>query len=588
MIRVFKFRANDLNPTAGKQIEFKGKIAETFFEFTTSEAEVEMTYKSLNSSDTHLNDFKFKNHLKLSPKRGDYKIYANDDGSLNMKNFLLEKLNLNIANNINDYFALMKISNTQYNLYYFPTTTNVSDIFRVLQDNNLEVDPNYTRDNMHYHTVSDLEIKNLFKDFLSSGYSSSSISGYTSVLARKSYIDVLPKHLSVNSIYELGLNVSIDELRSYNEIPQIKELNAKDNNIFSAALEKYISFLNSPEVLELNKGVLPFKLEQKIFYGAPGTGKSYKVDSITAKYKHSKVTFHPDTDYSSFVGCYKPSLDSVKDIITYSFVPQIFTKAYVAAWRNLEKPYYLVIEEINRGNCAQIFGDIFQLLDRNDAGFSKYAIDVDSDFADYLKSELSGVEGYLDKIKELAGPEHTVDYSTIVLPNNLSIIATMNTSDQSLFPMDSAFKRRWDWEYIPIDPMKDEVKDVKIDIEGTHYSWSKFLENVNKGIYEVNTSEDKQLGQFFATKGEDITFEQFRSKVMFYLWFEIYKDEDAKSIFKVYKEGSSTEMEPFTFGDLFKADGVDKLNKFMVDSMKLDALNKNPEEEIEQQAEAAE
>ena len=312
---------------------------------------------------------------------------------------------------------------------------------------------------------------------------------------------------------------------------------------------------------------------QKIYYGAPGTGKSHKIKGLTKNTENKTiVTFHPDTDYSSFVGCYKPMVSEDKKTITYGFTPQAFAKAYVSAWNNLDKPYYLVIEEINRGNCAQIFGDIFQLLDRYDNGFSKYVIDVDSDFEGYLESELSSTENYKEDISQLA--EISIDefkFSKIALPNNLHILATMNTSDQSLFPMDSAFKRRWDWEYIPIDTEK--VKEVKIEIGTEIYSWSAFLDSVNKFIYEVNTSEDKQIGPFFIKANETtniITFEQFRSKVMFYLWFEIYKDEDRDSIFKTNRGSEDNKkMEPFTFGDLFKSDGVELLHKFMMDSMQL-------------------
>ena len=128
---------------------------------------------------------------------------------------------------------------------------------------------------------------------------------------------------------------------------------------------------------------------QIIYYGAPGTGKSHTTDKLVEGDKnnryHQRTTFHPDSDYSSFVGCYKPTKE--KDELTYKFVPQAFLKAYVAAWRNISEPYYLIIEEINRGNCAQIFGDIFQLLDRRSDGFSKYHISTDSDIAAFLRDE---------------------------------------------------------------------------------------------------------------------------------------------------------------------------------------------------------
>lgn len=302
---------------------------------------------------------------------------------------------------------------------------------------------------------------------------------------------------------------------------------------------------------------------QQIFYGAPGTGKSHKVKEITEGKSKTVVTFHPDTDYSSFVGAYKPTLHEDGKTITYGFVPQAFAKAYVNAWKDTNKDYYLVIEEINRGNCAQIFGDIFQLLDRNPEGYSDYVIDVDKDFEDYLKKELSDVADYPEKIMELAKEaelEGEFSFTKIALPANLRIIATMNTSDQSLFPMDSAFKRRWDWVYRPIDYNK--AKEVKIDIDGEQYNWGEFIETVNGRIKEISNSEDKQLGTFFVkVKDGVIPFEQFRSKVMFYLWFEVYKDEAGTRdcIFKQTEDDSKG----FSFGDLFEPNATEIIKNFL-------------------------
>lgn len=281
----------------------------------------------------------------------------------------------------------------------------------------------------------------------------------------------------------------------------------------------------------------------QIYYGAPGTGKSNRIKDITNTAANIRTTFHPDTDYAAFVGSYKPSKDT-DGSITYSFIPQAFTKAYINAWKKPNDPYYLVVEEINRGNCAQIFGDIFQLLDRREDGFSEYTTDVDTDLALYLESELSGTPEYLRKISEICGS--SAGYSKIALPGNLYILATMNTSDQSLFPMDSAFKRRWSWEYVPINYTDAENLFIKID--ESKYSWAEFLKIINPKIRELTDSEDKQLGNRFVNPHDGIiTFEQFRSKVLFYLWFEIYKDESgtADNIFR------SSEDQELSFGDLF-------------------------------------
>ena len=280
---------------------------------------------------------------------------------------------------------------------------------------------------------------------------------------------------------------------------------------------------------------------QKIYFGTPGSGKSW---TIKQEYEQDdtkvfRTTFHPDTDYASFVGCYKPVKDDEEEKkIVYEFVPQAFTDAYVAAWSDLDNPYYLIIEEINRGNCAQIFGDLFQLLDRNKYGYSEYPIKADHDLRDYLEENLpEDSEGIRD--------------GKICLPPNLSIIASMNTSDQSLFPMDSAFKRRWSWEYVPIDYENSESGAFTITIGGETYNWHTFLKAVNKKIKAVTSSEDKQMGNFFIKSSVDE--KEFCDKVMFYLWSEVGKDnyQTNDAIFKYYTEDDR--LVEFSFNELYEA-----------------------------------
>ena len=266
---------------------------------------------------------------------------------------------------------------------------------------------------------------------------------------------------------------------------------------------------------------------QQILFGAPGTGKSHTInsDANITEQNSIRTTFHPDSDYSTFVGCYKPTKDEERGEITYDFTPQAFTNAYVAAWKNVESPFFLIIEEINRGNCAQIFGDIFQLLDRDEYGYSSYKTTPDQDLANYIRKQFA----YTD-----IDDEEVKSGKKMQLPPNLYIWATMNTSDQSLFPIDSAFKRRWDWRYIPIDYTD---RGHYIDCGDTQYSWADFLQKVNDRVESVTQSEDKKLGYWFMGNGaeqKEITIDRFVSKVIFYLWNDVFKDfgKSGNTIFK--------------------------------------------------------
>lgn len=295
---------------------------------------------------------------------------------------------------------------------------------------------------------------------------------------------------------------------------------------------------------------------QQIYYGAPGTGKSKTIKDLTFGESVIRTTFHPDSDYASFVGTYKPITEEVtlrdcygkkvideetnevvkEERIAYKFIPQAFLEAYVEAWKKLgsSKKQFLIIEEINRGNCAQIFGDLFQLLDRNEYGFSDYPIVADKDMQKYLEKEFEGWEiTNKDKINQLYGEANMVSLimkgERLVLPSNLYIWATMNTSDQSLFPIDSAFKRRWDWKYVPIREGRDKETNALlnwyINTGNKQYDWWSFISKVNKLIGSLTNSEDKKLGYFFCkAKDGEIDADLFVSKVIFYLWNDVFKD----------------------------------------------------------------
>lgn len=298
---------------------------------------------------------------------------------------------------------------------------------------------------------------------------------------------------------------------------------------------------------------------QQIYYGAPGTGKSHVINDMTQGEKVIRTTFHPDSDYSTFVGAYKPTTKNVvmrdlsghpiyegdkelyEDKIVYKFVAQAFLQAYVKAWTYFAKKQdgeelkkqFLVIEEINRGNCAQIFGDLFQLLDRNDYGFSDYPIQADMDMKNYLSEAFRGLKiASAERINAIYNKDvvsKVLSGEELLLPSNLFIWATMNTSDQSLFPIDSAFKRRWDWQYMPISKGHDDKTGAEINwrIQGEtkEYDWWSFLEKINEHIDSTTNSEDKKLGFFFCkAKDNVISSETFVGKVIFYLWNDVFKD----------------------------------------------------------------
>lgn len=348
---------------------------------------------------------------------------------------------------------------------------------------------------------------------------------------------------------------------------------------------------------------------QRITYGAPGTGKSFSTDRETKGKATFRTTFHPDTDYSNFVGSYKPTkevdpFETVVNVgkykdgkiskeeelirkseISYDFVPQAFIRAYVAAWKKYaarvaaggslteDDQVYLVIEEINRGHCAQIFGDLFQLLDRNEEGFSDYPIDADVDLAKWLHAQFAA-DDFGDDFKAIKGYEEDGKLVLkLCLPPNLFIRATMNTSDQSLFPMDSAFKRRWDWRYVPIsEPDKDDEPDfnkrkVLCKLGGENkverrFDWWEFLKVINAAILNATKSEDKQLGYFFVkvpNNPGEISAEKFAGKVLFYLYNDVFKDYNyPDAVFAKKNQPAGGPKVKYSFKEFFDAKGQAK------------------------------
>lgn len=259
-----------------------------------------------------------------------------------------------------------------------------------------------------------------------------------------------------------------------------------------------------------------------IYYGAPGTGKSHSVDSSIDKSRTVRTVFHADTQYSDFVGCLKPI--SIENKVTYSFRPGPFCICLINALNDPENHYWLVIEEINRAPAAAVFGEIFQLLDRDEIGKSKYSITPsDQDMVAFIDSELS--------IKLVNG--------SIYIPPNLSILATMNSSDQAVMPMDTAFKRRWRFKYIPLGFDNCTVGTISLSVPvrgkiGT--TWSIFAQSVNTILSDLEIPEDRHLGPFFLNQNElkdlDSQSESVTGKLFMYLWDDVLRHGYRPELFR--------------------------------------------------------
>lgn len=531
----------------GKQIAFPTEPSNLFFKFSFSN----------NDADRKIS-FKFKEKDNNSPfyshngKIIETRLYtagseSRIDGEL--KQFLRDILNAKV----DDIILFRSINQSLFEFEFISKGNKLYDSCRtILNGKNHEVAFEGNEANENNSTVEKVILENLkerFADWLieknnhrvnyfSTAFGSNRdrfiehLTKYEQIYSEefKSYI-FSSSHDLKDFILELENNLYQDsgEFFSFSEktsnhMPRAI-LGKRNYLLFLKELlnENRISTSNSPRVNPTNK----------IYYGAPGTGKSYRitqdlkeVDTIFQK----RITFHPEYDNTSFVGGYKPITDKNGEV-KYEFVPQIFTNVYVEACNDPAHQYYLIIEEINRGNCAEIFGELFQLLDRDE----NYKITPSDELINYLNNSVTNSKFYID--------------GQMLLPDNLSILATMNTSDQSLFPMDSAFKRRWEWEYIPIcyDPTdefnnKNKSQDYEVDItDANKYSWIEFIKEINLNHIKNNKSlgMDKCIGNYFIKpdNGSTITLKPFINKVIFYLWNDVFKDEDNK----VFEDNTSYE-----------------------------------------------
>ena len=444
---VIKFRTNDLHSSLGKQIEFNPTVIKDFFKFTEDVENTTFVYKS-NIENDPLTNTTIKVILKKSPARGDYKVYQNEDGSLFLKNFLLQKLNLS-ENNIDDYLTIRKRNKTNYDFTYIKADSEIGKFFKL---HNLGTDGG-------------------------------------SII-----------HDDTKQFTELNYTPCKDKIKSYN----------------------------------------------RIIFGAPGTGKSFQLKEESTKDSPfeniERVTFHPDYSYGQFVGSYKPISDD-NGKISYEYVPGPFMRTLVAALESgkngdAAKKYLLIVEEINRAKVAAVFGDMFQLLDRTDAGDSVYEIQASEDVRRYLARELGGTKD---------------NYTSIKIPNNMYIWATMNSADQGVFPMDTAFKRRWEFTYLSINANEKKIAIEDLPIingDAKIIKWNILRKSINNMLLkECKVNEDKLLGPFFISgevfknvckenldkKNEDeqkklidAFLEAFNSKVLMYLFEDAGKMHQKK------------------------------------------------------------
>lgn len=314
--------------------------------------------------------------------------------------------------------------------------------------------------------------------------------------------------------------------------------------------------IGRPNTVELARAIVPSEVPEPrnlIFFGAPGTGKSYQLARLAEDYfdrrNVRRVTFHPDYTYAQFVGCYKPVTtartvtdegghESDMSEITYDFVPGPFLETYVDAVQNPAVNYLLVVEEINRANPAAAFGDVFQLLDRDSDGRSEYEIAAPREMRQYLCKSLPeyATTAHIQDPERLLSEQLRLkdEAERLSLPPNMFIWATMNSADQGVFPMDTAFKRRWDFRYIDIDDGADKISGyaVPVGTPARMVSWNALRRDINQVLLEAGVNEDKLLGPFFispARLADTESFTQvFKDKVLLYLFEDAAKTKASK------------------------------------------------------------
>ncbi|WP_317889657.1 AAA family ATPase [Acinetobacter baumannii] len=336
------------------------------------------------------------------------------------------------------------------------------------------------------------------------------------------------KPFTNNGLYDLYPNsTSLTSIELRNKKSRIDNL----FNIFSVNYDNESRSEDEETDTESNPTSREIKGYNKIIYGAPGAGKSASIKrfieenttEILRDKNYIRTVFHPETQYSDFIGCLKPHKDS-SGSITYSFRKGPFIQILEKALLDKKNHYFLVIEELNRANTAAVFGEIFQLLDRDNKGNSEYPILIqDEDLYYALKGTLGSEHEFIVKRQ-------------LMIPNNLSIIATMNSSDQAVFPLDTAFKRRWIFEYLPIDFTNCATGKVPIYHTGLlKVEWKTLAQTINTVLCQLKVVEDKLIGPWFIKDSdlvEDQAEQTFIGKICSYLWDDALKYKNKDEIFR--------------------------------------------------------
>ena len=521
---VMKFRVNDLDSSYGKQIEFNSGIVNEFFGFENDTESVDFIYKSIDSDVVNDNTL-IKANLLKSPARGDYKIYTNNDGSIFLKQFFLNNLNLTL-DNINDFFTIKKIGSKKYEFSYIPQN---SEIGRFFTSQNLAGQIiNISKEEEKSQIINKPHNRIIF------GAPGTGKSKKLSADFEKYFLTCLNSSDLHKQLY--------DEIHSQPiDADQAEWITALGIRYATYITEKYINPKKQNELIVdfdlLNNGEQTTKKKEQLVQGAKAAYRLHLNDKLLCcKTRGERVTFHPNYSYAQLVGTYKPVQDSAdENQIKYEYIPGPFMRIYIAAKQNPSQNFLLLIEEINRANVAAVFGDVFQLLDRDENGNSEYPVATSEDIKKYLAK--NGI--HEDELK---------------IPSNMYIWATMNSADQGVFPMDTAFKRRWEFEYIDINKNADKLVDennkpilipipskegkfISEEIKYDLYKWNDVREKINEKLSEISSvSEDKLLGPFFinleklrSAKDEPQEFiEFFKSKVLMYLFEDVVKISPTK------------------------------------------------------------